>query len=165
MKTVTTSNVCHSQLHRHAVDALSERHPALELFARPRWTCEMTTPVTVEPAPIDYSAWTTDAPQGDPVSAPSHYMKFGLSPQTLIEAFGLAFPEGNAIKYLARAKHKGNEIEDLKKAVWYALRAYELACAKRDGRPAIGIDNKQDTDNPFGAGFLRDLTVAQEAVQ
>ena len=89
-------------------------------------------------------------------------MKFGLSPQTLIEAFGLAFPEGNAIKYLARAKHKNNEIEDLKKAVWYSLRAYELACAKAEGRQPINIDNKQDDGNPFGSGFLRDLGVYQD---
>ena len=61
-----------------------------------------------------------------------------------------------------RAKHKNNEIEDLKKAVWYSLRAYELACAKAEGRQPINIDNKQDDGNPFGSGFLRDLGVYQD---
>lgn len=31
----------------------------------------------------------------------------------------LDFNTGNAIKYIWRAKHKGNTIEDLQKAVWY----------------------------------------------
>lgn len=31
----------------------------------------------------------------------------------------LNFNLGNAIKYIWRAEHKGNKIEDLKKAIWY----------------------------------------------
>lgn len=29
------------------------------------------------------------------------------------------FCMGNAIKYISRAKHKGKQVEDLKKAIWY----------------------------------------------
>lgn len=29
------------------------------------------------------------------------------------------FNLGNALKYIWRAKHKGNELQDLEKAVWY----------------------------------------------
>ena len=41
-----------------------------------------------------------------------------------IEAWGLNFHRGNAIKYIARAgkKNKETEIEDLKKADWYINR-------------------------------------------
>ena len=41
-----------------------------------------------------------------------------------IEAWGLNFHRGNAIKYIARAgkKNKESEIEDLEKAVWYINR-------------------------------------------
>lgn len=41
-----------------------------------------------------------------------------------IEAWGLNFHRGNAIKYIARAGKKNNEteIEDLEKAVWYINR-------------------------------------------
>ncbi len=36
-----------------------------------------------------------------------------------IEAWGLGFALGNAVKYLSRAGKKGDAIEDLKKARWY----------------------------------------------
>ena len=41
-----------------------------------------------------------------------------------IEAWGLNFHRGNAIKYIARAgkKNKETEIEDLEKTVWYINR-------------------------------------------
>jgi len=81
----------------------------------------------------------------------------GLSPQTLIEAWDLPFAEGNVIKYICRARHKGKEREDLKKAIWYAMRAYEVCCAHEEGRPRIDIDDKIDPHNPFGKGFLREL--------
>jgi hypothetical protein len=37
----------------------------------------------------------------------------------VIEAWGLGFNLGNAIKYIARADRKGDAIEDLRKARWY----------------------------------------------
>lgn len=40
----------------------------------------------------------------------------------IIEAHELGFCLGNTIKYILRAKHKGNELEDLKKAKWYLER-------------------------------------------
>ena len=43
----------------------------------------------------------------------------------MIEAWGLGFHTGNAVKYIARAgkKDPSTEIEDLKKAYWYLSRA------------------------------------------
>lgn len=43
----------------------------------------------------------------------------------VIEAWGLGFHLGNAVKYIARAGKKGDEIEDLLKAAWYINRRVE----------------------------------------
>lgn len=37
----------------------------------------------------------------------------------VIDAWGLNFRLGNAVKYICRAPHKNSRIEDLKKAAWY----------------------------------------------
>lgn len=37
----------------------------------------------------------------------------------VIEAWGLGFCLGNAVKYISRAGKKGDALEDLKKARWY----------------------------------------------
>jgi hypothetical protein len=37
----------------------------------------------------------------------------------------MSFCVGNAVKYLWRADHKGNDIEDLRKAAWYINREIE----------------------------------------
>lgn len=37
----------------------------------------------------------------------------------VIEAWGLGFCLGNAVKYVSRAGKKGDLVEDLKKARWY----------------------------------------------
>jgi len=40
----------------------------------------------------------------------------------IIEAYGLGFCDGNAIKYILRAGKKGASKADLKKAIWYLER-------------------------------------------
>ena len=64
---------------------------------------------------------------GDSVSNPPHYAtSSGLEAIDVIEAFfDDDFHLGNAFKYIARAGKKDNEIEDLRKAVWYILRRIE----------------------------------------
>ena len=52
------------------------------------------------------------------VDHPEHYNK-GLEAIDVIESWDLKFNDGNVIKYLLRSPHKGNEVEDLKKAKWY----------------------------------------------
>ena len=37
----------------------------------------------------------------------------------VIEAWQLGFHLGNTVKYIARAGHKGDALEDLRKARWY----------------------------------------------
>jgi hypothetical protein len=40
----------------------------------------------------------------------------------IIEAWGMGFCLGNAVKYIIRAPFKGDTINDLKKAIWYIER-------------------------------------------
>jgi hypothetical protein len=61
----------------------------------------------------------------DMVNHPSHYTFGTIEVIDVIEDWQLGFCEGNCIKYIARAKHKGHELEDLKKAQWYLNRKIE----------------------------------------
>ena len=58
---------------------------------------------------------------------PSHYTDGGIDTITCIDAKGLNFCRGNAVKYISRAgkKDPAKEIEDLEKAVWYLQREIE----------------------------------------
>ena len=66
------------------------------------------------------------------VNHPAHYNSHpsGVECITVVEHFG--FNVGNAIKYLWRCGLKGDEIEDLKKALWYVQREIEK---REKGKP------------------------------
>ena len=53
------------------------------------------------------------------IDHPNHYNIGGIEVIDFIESWDLKFSLGNAIKYIARAPYKNNELEDLKKARWY----------------------------------------------
>lgn len=55
----------------------------------------------------------------DPVQRPAHYHAGSIEPIDAIEDWKLGFSLGNAVKYIARHRHKGTPLEDLKKARWY----------------------------------------------
>lgn len=55
----------------------------------------------------------------DPVAHPSHYNHGEIEVIDAITDWGLGFDLGNAVKYIARAEHKDNELQDLEKAAWY----------------------------------------------
>lgn len=55
----------------------------------------------------------------DAVSHPAHYTAGRIEVIDFIEDQKLGFHLGNVVKYVARAPHKGCELEDLKKARWY----------------------------------------------
>ena len=63
----------------------------------------------------------------DPVNNPSHYTEGGIETIDYIEAKGLGYHLGNAVKYISRAGKKGTNqgLEDLRKAQWYLARAIE----------------------------------------
>jgi hypothetical protein len=58
----------------------------------------------------------------DLVNAPPHYTAGGIETIDFIEAKQLNYNLGNAVKYISRADHKGNRIQDLQKAKWYIER-------------------------------------------
>jgi hypothetical protein len=58
----------------------------------------------------------------DPVNHPAHYTTGGIETIDFIEAKGLGYNLGNVVKYITRADHKGNRVEDLRKAKWYLER-------------------------------------------
>lgn len=55
----------------------------------------------------------------DQVNQPTHYTKGEFEVISVIEDWELGFHLGNVVKYVARSSHKGNQLEDLKKARWY----------------------------------------------
>lgn len=59
------------------------------------------------------------------VNHPSHYNQGSIECIDAIEDWGLGFNDGNAVKYICRARHKGTQEKDLEKAIWYLKR--ELA--------------------------------------
>lgn len=71
-----------------------------------------------------------EVPRVDPVNHPPHYTHGGIETIDAIEAWDLGFCLGNAVKYISRAGHKGDALEDLKKARWYLDREI----ARREGR-------------------------------
>jgi len=63
----------------------------------------------------------------DSVNSPAHYKIGGIETIDFIEAKNLGYNLGNVVKYITRADHKGNKLEDLRKAQWYLTRAIESA--------------------------------------
>lgn len=61
-------------------------------------------------------------PEEDIIHHPSHYNQGEFEVIDVIEDWELGFNLGNAIKYIARHKAKGNATVDLKKALFYIKR-------------------------------------------
>lgn len=83
----------------------------------------------------------------DDVNHPSHYETNGVECIDAMEASqGTDIVKGhclcNAFKYIWRCKHKGKEIEDIKKAVWYLNKYLDLS--KKEDIPF----DQQDFDIP-----------------
>lgn len=58
----------------------------------------------------------------DMVNHPPHYTFGKIEVIDAIDDWRLGFYEGQVVKYVARAKYKGAELQDLKKAQWYLNR-------------------------------------------
>lgn len=67
----------------------------------------------------------------DIINRPAHYTTSAIEPIDVIEAWGLGFCLGNAVKYIARHEHKGTALTDLQKARWYLDR--EIARMEAEG--------------------------------
>ena len=56
------------------------------------------------------------------VNHPSHYNMGKYEAIDVIEDWNLNFNLGNAVKYISRAGHKDDIVQDLKKSLWYIER-------------------------------------------
>lgn len=65
------------------------------------------------------------------VDHPTHYNTGKIEVIDFITDQNLGFHEGNVVKYLCRAKHKNNEVEDLKKAKWYLDHLVQIKQSQR----------------------------------
>jgi hypothetical protein len=61
-------------------------------------------------------------PKPDAVNNPAHYKVGGIETIDFIEAKKLGYNLGNVVKYITRADHKANKLQDLRKAQWYLER-------------------------------------------
>ena len=66
------------------------------------------------------------------VDHPSHYNSGKIEAIDAIEDWNLGFHDGNALKYIARHKHKQSPCEDIEKAIWYLERHLEILKANND---------------------------------
>jgi len=66
------------------------------------------------------------------VDHPSHYNSGKIEAIDAIEDWNLGFHDGNALKYIARHKHKQNPCEDIEKAIWYLQRHLEILKANNE---------------------------------
>ena len=75
--------------------------------------------------------------KSDIIERPAHYCAGRkYEPWDVIEDWNLDYFLGNALKYIARAGRKGDEIEDLKKAVAYLNRKIDKLGDKNAVQPA-----------------------------
>lgn len=58
----------------------------------------------------------------DPVNKPKHYTAHPSGVECIQITEHMGFNLGNAVKYIWRCDLKVNDVEDLKKAVWYINR-------------------------------------------
>lgn len=63
--------------------------------------------------------------QADIINHPPHYTKGKIEVIDFIADQEMGYLDGNIIKYVARYRHKGTSVEDLKKARWYLARLIE----------------------------------------
>ena len=65
------------------------------------------------------------------INHPKHYNSGSIEVIAAIDDWKLGFCLGNVVKYVARAEHKNNAVEDLKKAAWYL--SHEIS--RRENQP------------------------------
>lgn len=68
---------------------------------------------------IDYKELNIKEDKKEMINHPSHYNMGKYEAIDVIEDWNLGFNLGNTVKYISRAGHKDNILQDLKKALWY----------------------------------------------
>lgn len=90
---------------------------------------------------------------------PEHYNRLNPQPKDVIRAWGLNFNLGSAVKYISRAGHKDDIVQDLKKAqefIQFEIDAIEGARAERKEPPVhsnckCGMKDKPKHDDILDA--------------
>lgn len=59
---------------------------------------------------------------------PKHYNVGRIEVIDAIEDWQLGFHLGNAVKYISRSSYKGDEVQDIEKAIWYLRRFLKSKC-------------------------------------
>ena len=86
----------------------------------------------------------------DNVNKPPHYTAHPSGVECIEITEHMNFCLGNAIKYLWRAGLKQNEVEDLKKAVWYINREIERVENGKEERVGESVSIEyRESDNPL----------------
>ncbi len=78
---------------------------------------------------------------------PQYYRRGSIQVWSFIRDQGLNFHLGNVIKYVCRAGYKGNDIEDLKKAIHYLQNEVEFRTSERV-QVSFQREEQQDTELP-----------------
>lgn len=102
------------------------KFPGVNLYNYPRQNRDyiMSEDTTV------YPVWRPKNPICTSVPSPKHYTHSTIETWDAIEAWGLNFNLGNVVKYISRAGHKGDTLEDLKKARAYLNREIDKLIGK-----------------------------------
>ena len=108
-----------------SLEMYAKKKKLIEKYTLPdgRLKTLMQSSTRINPLPITMEE--SRLPKFDNVNHPSHYTTGGIETIDFIEAKELDYHLGNVVKYITRAKHKGNELENLKKAHWYLDRKIE----------------------------------------
>ena len=85
-------------------------------------TVTNTTPSRMAQLSYEAGKAAYDSNKADAVNNPAHYKVGGIETIDFIEAKKLGYNLGNVVKYITRADHKANKLQDLRKAQWYLER-------------------------------------------
>lgn len=91
---------------------------------------------------------------------PEHYNRLNPQPKDVIRAWGLNFNLGSAVKYISRAGHKDDIVQDLKKAqefIQFEIDAIEGARAERKDKPKHEDFMDALLHGLFGVGDVVDI--------
>lgn len=97
----------------------------------------------------------SDEKVNDPVNHPSHYLKAAITIEPIELTSRLGSCLGQALQYVLRAPYKGNEEEDLKKAIFYLRKQIELMEDPEEGEDEIELS---DVTAAYARMFLRHTT-------
>jgi hypothetical protein len=89
-----------------------------------------TTPVC-ERCVEEYNGGTPCRIHKEIINHPDHYNHGKIETIVAIDDWDLDFCLGNAVKYIARAGHKGKPLDDLRKALWYIQHKIDLLQASQ----------------------------------